>query len=473
MNTPTKGRYGLRAKCLSFPETLSQSVANISPTLTPVVIVPLVFASAGPGTWLAYLFATIGLLLVGTNINQFAKRSATPGSLYSYVTRGLGVNMGFLAGWCLILAYLFTGMAVLSGAVNYAGLLLDMLHLHTSPVALYAVGSFGAWRIAYKDIKLSTRVMLVLEVVSMALILILGIIVMRKHGTIIDSSQFAIGKMDFSGLKAGLILAIFSYVGYESATTLGEEARNSLVNIPRSVLLSALISGVFFMTTSYVAVLGFKGMSTALSASTAPFNDLADNVGVSFFGVLISIGAVISLFACTLASVNAGSRIIFSMSRHGIFHPRVGKAHDTNDTPHNAVTLSSVAVFVLPAMLLFSGLGVLDIFNDLSTIATYGFLVVYTLISIAAPVYLHRTRRLTAGSVALSVISVLFMVPPLIATVYPTPPPPGDKFPYYFLGYMLAGIAWYVLLRVRATSTVMNEIRRDLEMDDTPLAATE
>ena len=69
----------------------------------------------------------------GNNINQFAKRSATPGSLYSYVTRGLGVNMGFLAGWCLILVYFFAGMALLSGAVNYAGLLLDMLHLHSSP----------------------------------------------------------------------------------------------------------------------------------------------------------------------------------------------------------------------------------------------------------------------------------------------------------------------------------------------------
>src|SRR5450432_3659016 len=106
---------GLRARCLSFPETLAQSVANISPTLTPVVIVQLVFASAGAGTWLAYLFATIGLVLVGTNINQFARRSATPGSLYSFVTRGLGANCGFVTGWCLILAYLLTAMAVLAG----------------------------------------------------------------------------------------------------------------------------------------------------------------------------------------------------------------------------------------------------------------------------------------------------------------------------------------------------------------------
>src|SRR5580698_6141793 len=102
-----RGRHGLKATCLSFPETLSQSVANISPTLTPVVIVPLVFASAGNGTWMAYLIATIGLMLVGRNINQFAKRSASPGSLYSYIGRGLGANAGFLSGWCLIVAYLF------------------------------------------------------------------------------------------------------------------------------------------------------------------------------------------------------------------------------------------------------------------------------------------------------------------------------------------------------------------------------
>src|SRR5580704_11664467 len=79
--------YGLKSKCLSFSETLAQSVANISPTLTPVVIVPLVFASAGNGTWLAYLFATVGLIAVGLNINQFARRSASPGSLYAYINR--------------------------------------------------------------------------------------------------------------------------------------------------------------------------------------------------------------------------------------------------------------------------------------------------------------------------------------------------------------------------------------------------
>jgi amino acid transporter len=451
-NPGVKGEhFGLRASCLSFPETLAQSVANISPTLTPVVIVPLVFASARQGTWLAYLFAMIGLVLVGSNINQFARRSATPGSLYSYVTHGLGLPFGFLTGWCLMLAYVLTAMAVLAGTVNYANLLLDAVHLHAPPLVLYAVGTAGVWLIAYKDIRLSTRVMLVLEVVSMLLILALGIVIMARRHLLIDAAQFDIHRMNVAGLKAGLILAIFSFVGYESATTLGEEARNPHVNIPRSVLLSALISGAFFMITAYIAVMGFEGLPGSLADSTAPFDDLARSFGVEFFGVLISAGAVISLFACTLANVNAASRIIFSMSRGGIFMAQVGRAHATNQTPHLAVSLCSAAVVGLPAVLLARGMGLLDIFNDLSTIATFGFLMAYVLVSLAAPVYLRRLGELSGGSVLKSLAAVLFMVPPVVATVYPPPAPPADVFPVYFAAYVGVGALWYLWL-MRSTS---------------------
>jgi amino acid transporter len=458
--------YGLKTKCLSFPETLSQSVANISPTLTPVVIVPVVFATAGNGTWLAYLFATVSLVLVGLNINQFAKRSASPGSLYSFITRGLGLNAGFLAGWCLVLAYLFTGMAVLAGAVNYAVILLGMVgispHGFLLPLILFAAGSWLAWVIAFRDIQLSTRLMLVLEAISMIVILTLGAIIMYQKGVFIDTPQLQVGAMDFSGIKAGLVLAIFSYVGYESATTLGEEAKNPLKAIPRSVILSAVISGIFFMVTAYIAVLGFRGLKATLDQSTAPFNDLATSAGVSFFGVIISLSAVISLFACTLASLNAGSRILYSMGRHGIFHAHIGKTHSSNETPHYAATLAAGIIFLLPAVMLFCGYGVLDVFNDLSTVATYGFLVVYAMVSIAAPVYLKQIGKVTASAVATSLLAVGLMGFTIYSTVYPLPAAPMTYFPFYFLGYVVVGTIWFVFLRLKSPK-VANEIKLDLE----------
>jgi len=322
--------------------------------------------------------------------------------------------------------------------------------LHAAPLLLYGAGIFGVWLIAYKDIRLSTRVMLVLEVVSMALILMLGIIVMIKRHTLVDTAQFNFANMNFAGLKAGLILAIFSFVGYESATTLGEEAKNPHVNIPRSVLLSALISGTFFMLTAYIAVMGFEGLHGSLAESTAPFNDLARGFGVEAFGVLISVGAVISLFACALASVNAAARIIFSMSHGGIFTAQVGRAHSTNHTPHLAVSLCCIMVFAMPAVLLLRGTALLDIFNDLSTIATFGFLVAYVLISIAAPVFLRRIGAQSGASVLKSLAAILFMVPPVVATVYPLPSPPADRFSWYFAVYVGVGAIWYLYLLSRA-----------------------
>lgn len=92
---------GLRQDCLPFPDVLAQSIANIAPTATPTVNAALVFASAGGGTWFAYLLATVGLVFVSLNINQFARRSASPGSFYTYIARGLGPMAGVVTGWAL------------------------------------------------------------------------------------------------------------------------------------------------------------------------------------------------------------------------------------------------------------------------------------------------------------------------------------------------------------------------------------
>ncbi len=460
-----KGRFGLRATCLTFWETIAQSVANISPTFTPVVIIPLVFASAGSGTWLAYLFACAGLVLVGANVNQFASRSATPGSLFAYVGRGLGLPLGFLAGWALLIAYVLTGTAVLAGGVSYAGMLLNAVHLYTPPVVLFAVGAALAGGVAYHDVKLSTRMMLVFELASMALILLVGVLVMISRHSAYDATQFDFAHMDVAGVKAGLILAIFSYVGFESATTLGEEAQLPLRNIPRSVILSSIISGLFFMMTAYMAVLGFHAMSGSLGTSSAPFSELAADVHMPFFGVLISLGAVISMFACTLASVNAGSRILFMMSRYGIFHRRLGTSHPINDTPHVAISFSSAIIFVVAAVLLLAGLSVADIFNAMSTIATYGFLLVYVLISIAAPCYLARRGELGLQGIALAVASLLFMAAPMIATVDPWPAAPSDRLPVYFLMYVLLGGAWYLWVHWRTTDQTRAQLRAELQKE--------
>jgi hypothetical protein len=78
--------YGLRREAFSPMETIVQSESTIAPTATPVATIPLVFALAGNGTWLAYVLATSAVLLVALCVSKFARSSTSPGSLYSHAS---------------------------------------------------------------------------------------------------------------------------------------------------------------------------------------------------------------------------------------------------------------------------------------------------------------------------------------------------------------------------------------------------
>src|SRR5271154_3131730 len=95
--------YGLRRGALSPMETLAQSVSTTAPSSAPVATIPLVFALAGSGTWLAYALATAAILLVAWCISRFARYSSSPGSLYTYAHTILPPWMAAVAGWSLLL----------------------------------------------------------------------------------------------------------------------------------------------------------------------------------------------------------------------------------------------------------------------------------------------------------------------------------------------------------------------------------
>ncbi len=258
----------LNRNALSFIEVAAQSVANIAPSATPALIIPLVFASAGNGTWLAYALATIALLFVTPQINVFAKQSASPGALYTFTRDGLGIRWGALSGWSLFLAYTFTAAATLAGFTNYFLVLLHGFGIPVSGrIALIGVVTADALlcaAIAWKDVKLSTRAMLALEMASVGMITVLAVVFFSRRGPLADSLQFHLVDVKAAGLRQGVVLAFFSFVGFESATALGGEAKNPLIAIPRSVFASVVITGGFFVACAYTLVLAFHPLGASL-----------------------------------------------------------------------------------------------------------------------------------------------------------------------------------------------------------------
>ena len=218
------------------------------------------------------------LLFVAFSLNIFARRTTNSGSMYSYAMSGLGFGGGALCGWCLLWAYLFIGLAGTTGFTIFATDLLGMMHIHFPPVVLFAFCLGSCFYIAYKDIKISTLLTLLFEVFSCSIIMILAFIVLGHHHFAIDTSQFTFKGTSMLTLGMGVVVAIFSLVGFESSTAFGEEAINPLKTIPRSIIWSIVLTGAFFIFITYVEVMGTAGYSTTLDKIDAPAKSPFSNV---------------------------------------------------------------------------------------------------------------------------------------------------------------------------------------------------
>src|SRR5258708_21861390 len=274
-NPPTAD-YGLRREILSPMETLAQPVPTMAPTPTPAATIPLVCALAGNGTGLAYALATAAVLLVALCIGRYARHSASPGSLYAYASMTLPPWLSATVAWSLLLAYVATGSSVIGGFYHYANLLLRDAtgHVYSAVLLATLVTGVSIW-IAYRDVKISARLMLWIEATSVSVIVIVVALLLVRHGWHLDAEQVQLHGMTSSGLRLGLVLALFSFVGFESATTLGSEARHPLKTITRAVIQSVVLAGAIFTACAYAEVLGLRSVGPDLGASQAPLRVLA------------------------------------------------------------------------------------------------------------------------------------------------------------------------------------------------------
>jgi len=455
---PAEGEsYGLRKSVLSPMETLAQSVSTIAPTTTPAATIPLVCALAGNGTWLAYVLACAAIFLVALCISKFARYSSSPGSLYTYTTKILPPPLAAVSAWSLLLAYICTGASVIGGFYHYGRLLIrDATGYTTSIVVLSVlVTAVSAW-IAWRDVKISARLMLWIETVSVSLILIVVLLVLVKSRFHIDMEQFRLRGMTGSGLRLGLVLAIFSFVGFESATTLGAEARNPLKTIPRAVIQSALLAGAIFILCAYTEVLGLRAAGQDLGTSSAPMRVLAAIGGVPVFGVLIDIGALVSMFAGTLACITAAARVLLQMSHNGLAHDTLRTTHKRNETPGPAIIVSGIAAGFPVVILAARGASGLDVYGWMGSLATYGFIVAYALASLALPAYLKSHDAYSGSAQVISWIACIAMLLALAGNLYPVPEGPYGKLPYIYFVYLVAGMSWY-FWRTRRSKPVLVE----------------
>jgi amino acid transporter len=451
----------LRKDSLTFIEAIGQSICSLSPTFTPALGVAVVGGMAGSASWLVYTLATIGIVIVAINIAALAKRIPAAGSFFIYVSRTLGPSYGLLSGWAMLVAYLFTSVALTVATSLFFKALLVAVGITTlipNPVIYVAVSAL-IWFMAYRDVKLSTRFGLSLEALSVTAILIVCFFVWKKFGFEIDPKQVQMPGASFSSIAPPIVFAIFSWVGFESAATLSKEIRNPEVVVPRAIIATAIIVGIFFIGTTAIVVMGFGDDATKLGNSATPLNDITSGMG-SWVTTFIDFAAMISCFACSLGQLNAFARMLFSLGRYQFVHRTMGAVHKHHQTPHIALAVGTIANAVL--CLAFYNQGETNLVGYFGTIATFGFISVYFLCSICAPVLLYREKTMKTKDLVLGIAGAVAMALAFFGSVYPVPAAPYNYFPWGFVVYMMIGVVWFFVLKARAPQTLLG-IEHDLE----------
>jgi amino acid transporter len=185
----------------------------------------------------------------------------------------------------------------------------------------------------------------------------------------------------WSGVFKGMVFAILAFIGFEAAAPMGEEAKHPRRTIPRAVIGSAVVIGLFYVLCSFAWVFG-AGFDNFVKqgAGADPWRDL----GKVFWGtgwILVFLAICNSIAANSNAAVNAATRVFYSLARNGLAPRQLGHTHPEFKTPNVAIIWMSGFAFVL-AIVAGIAWGPQVGFFTIATAATPVVIVVYMLIAV-------------------------------------------------------------------------------------------
>lgn len=392
--------HGLDRRSVGFAEVLAQSVSAVAPSAAATTM-PLFIAVVADGASFWSLALAMGLaLLIAATVNSFTKRIAATGSLYTFVAKTFGAGAGVVTGVGMLIGYGFIAMFALAGASYYLVILLGRVSPYlasSSAVAALIVGILAAvvLLVLARGIRLSTRVTLLVELVSVSIILILVGTLLAQVGPTIDWSALSLAGGTPTTLSVGAVVALTAFVGFESSATLGVEARKPYAAIPRAIVWTVLVSGGLYLLASFSQLVGFASLGQDIRASESPVNDLATGFGLEWMGVLLDVSIAASFLACAIASTTALARVLFTMGREGLLPEAFGRAHARYRTPFTAVMVAVPVIAVVPIVAVFVGDGLWPAMQVLLVVAAVGYITSYILVCAAAPVFLKRIGEFT------------------------------------------------------------------------------
>ncbi len=427
------------------------SAALMGPAVSVYFNPQLVAGFAGAAMPLVMAVSLIASLIVANGVAAMARELPSAGAFYTYVSRGIGPRSGFVTGILMFLAYALLVPAELALIGIYSHDILAGYGVSIPWPVISLVFAALMLVLSWEGIAGSLRTALTLFAIEVAVILLLaGVILVQggKDGLTAAPLLPSSSPDGLSGIALGMVFGVLSFVGFESAATLGEEVRDPRRHVPRGIFGAVLLVGAIYVFTTYAEMVGF-GVDhvDALTKETAPFTTLAQEYA-PWLELLVGLAGVSSIFAVTMNSHNGIARILFAMGREHMLPAVLAKVHPRHGTPSVAIIANTIFA-VIVTLGVGAWVGAFNAYAYLGSLLTLAIIPVYILTNAACIRFfatVARERRQVVLHVVLPVVGMLVMLIPIYGLVWPVPDAPYNVFPYVILLAIVVSslVAWTI-----------------------------
>jgi len=447
---------GLRRNAVSLPGATAMGIAVIAPAAGMAFVPQIVAGYSGAAVPFAYLLVIVGAVCVAYTISVFARKFTSAGSFYTFNTKGLSPEFGFISGWLLLLGYIMFfpqntlafGYTLSSILAEHAGVSIPWWVFTVAATALI-VG------LAIMGLSQSMKVDIIVISFEVLVLLILALVIVFKGGDAGNTVQVfnpAISPKGFSGISFGLIFALGTIEGFEASATAAEECREPKKNIPRALMGAVIGCGIFFVFITYALTIGFGVHHAGTFASTGlPLDTLSRRyLGVSF-SVVVDVAVTLSALAVSIAAGNGAMRVIFAMARERVL-PQQLSGLSRRRTPYvAALTVGGIALAV--ALILGGIAGPYpQAYSYIGALGSLPVAVLYVLVCISLIAYFIRSRDRDFHPVKHAIIpgiGVIVAALPVYGSFHPLPTGAFLVVDIILLAYLVIGIGVVFILRQR------------------------
>ncbi len=359
----------------------------------------------GLGAPAGFIIATIVLTVFSVGFVALARHITAAGAFYTFVSRGWSKIPGFAAGVMSMVTYMTMEAGLIGIFAAFSNQAFSQQLGIDLPWEVYAAVCLVVIAVlSHFDISVAAKVLGVVLVCEIAMLTLGAVASLLHHpdgmsfASLNPANAFSTNGVAGGVIGLGLLMAFWSWVGFESTAIYGEESKDPRRIVPRATMIAVIGIGVFYTFVSWGVIVG-NGPTKAveLASGSNPFDLLYSPAqqylgtwAVTVFEWLVLGGS----FACALAIHNSAARYLFAFGRDGLLWHRLGGAHHRHASPWVASLTQSVFAAVLLVICAVSGSDPYAVlFVLVAILATLLLLIVQTMSSVSTIVFFHVKKQ--------------------------------------------------------------------------------